>query len=412
MEYGLIGERLTHSYSREVHAMLADYTYELCELKPSELDAFLTKRDFKAINVTIPYKEAVIPYLSYIDPEAEKIGAVNTVINRGGKLYGYNTDIYGMCALIRKTGKSVAGKKVAVLGTGGTSKTAKAALKMLGAGEILLVSRTKSEFTVTYSELEQLHRDVEFIINTTPVGMYPNTEAQPISLLGFEKLLGVVDVIYNPLRTRLVLEAEAMGISAASGLYMLVMQAAWAAGLFLDKEPDISACECAYRQLLIKKENTVLIGMPGAGKTTVAKLLAKRLNKEATDTDDTVRLRAECEISEIFERYGEGEFRKMESLAIRDSVYPGGRIIATGGGAVLNRENVLALKSMGRLYFLDRPLESLATTNDRPLSKTPELLRQRFRERYAIYNEVCDVRINASTTAEDAMNLILSEMEK
>ena len=253
MEYGLIGEKLGHSYSKEIHEKIAPYTYELKEIAPKDVDAFMTERPFKAINVTIPYKQTVIPYLTHISETAKEIGAVNVVVNKGGVLYGDNTDFAGICALIAHAGVDVSGKKVLVLGTGGTSKTARYAAKSLGAAQILRVSRSGREGALTYEEAYGQHADARVIINTTPCGMFPKTEGIPVDTDKFPKLEGVIDVVYNPIETNLVKAAKAKGLPAEGGLYMLVAQAVYASALFLGKEADSSQTDRVYKELLEEK---------------------------------------------------------------------------------------------------------------------------------------------------------------
>ena len=285
MEYGLIGEKLPHSFSAAIHSMLADYNYELKELDKSEFDLFFKNRDFKAINVTIPYKQAVIPYLYEIDPLAKKIGAVNTIINNECKLYGYNTDFYGMKALIVRNGISLKNKTVAILGSGGTSKTAYAVSQNLEANKIFKVSRNKSDGFITYTMLCDIADSIDIIINTTPVGMFPNTDGCVINISDFKNLSGVIDAIYNPLNTNLILSALNASIKAAGGLYMLVAQAAFASKLFTNDESVILKTESVYKEILKGKQNIVLTGMPGSGKTTLGKRIAEKLNREFIDTD-------------------------------------------------------------------------------------------------------------------------------
>ena len=253
-KYGCIGKKLTHSFSKEVHAKLADYTYDLIELNEEEIAPFFEKKDFAAVNVTIPYKQTVIPYLDEISEVAQRIGAVNTVVNREGRLYGYNTDYYGMKALIQRIGLDLTGKKVLVLGTGGTSKTACAVAADLGAARVLTVSRSKSDRHITYEEAAAQHSDAHIIINTTPSGMYPDCDSKPIEICGFTQLEGVVDAVYNPLCTNLVLDAKARGIKAEGGLYMLVMQAVVAVERFLGTSIDDSAADRVFREIYAAKQ--------------------------------------------------------------------------------------------------------------------------------------------------------------
>ena len=270
MKYGLIGARLGHSFSREIHKKIADYDYELCELDGGGVAELMRRRDFSAVNVTIPYKETVIPMLDGMSPEARRIGAVNTVVNRGGRLYGYNTDYSGAAGLIRHAGVVLKGKMVMILGTGGTSKTLHAVAADMGAGEIITVSRTAGEGRVTYAEATSCHNDADVIINTTPVGMFPHGDGCPIDISAFLHLTGVIDVIYNPLTTRLVAKARARGIPAEGGLYMLAAQGVYASALFLDKEPDKADVDRVFREMFTEKRNIVLIGMPSSGKAPSA----------------------------------------------------------------------------------------------------------------------------------------------
>lgn len=415
MEYGLIGGVLGHSYSKEIHEQIADYQYELKELKPEELDGFMRARDFKAINVTIPYKQDVIPYLDFIDEQAKEIGAVNTIVNRDGKLFGYNTDFAGMTALIKKIGLTLQGKKVLILGTGGTSKTAHAAAKALGADGIFHVSRRVSEKSgdregqrrITYEEAKTVHGDAQILINTTPSGMYPKTEGCPIDITCFPRLEGVVDAVYNPLRSNLVLDALEKGIPAEGGLYMLSAQAVYACGHFLDRDVREDEIEKAFRAVRREKQNIVLCGMPSCGKTTVAARLKELTGRDVIDTDERIVERIGMEIAAFSKEKGEKAFRDIESQVVQEAALESGRIIATGGGAVLREENVRALKRNGCLFFIDRPLEKLVATPDRPFSSDPAALKKRYEERYAIYCRTADVRIEGSGTIEETAGRIL-----
>ena len=410
MKYGLIGEHLGHSYSREIHAQVADYDYELCEVAPEELDSFLRKAEFRAINVTIPYKQSVIPYLSYISPQAESIGAVNTVVNRDGKLWGYNTDFAGMEALIARMGLSLRGKKVLILGTGGTSKTARAVCESAGAREILKVSRRASGEAVSYEQAVSGHGDAEILINTTPVGMYPRCGEAPIDLAHFPRLEGVVDAVYNPLRTRLVQAGQERGVPAEGGLYMLAGQGVCASAIFLGKEFDPALTEGVYRAILGRKQNIVLIGMPSCGKTTVGRLLAERCGRRLIDTDEKIVERLGEPIAGFMARNGEAAFRDVEQEVVAGVADESGCVIATGGGAVLRQENLRLLRQNGLLVFLDRPLEKLMPTADRPLSASREALERRYRERYGLYVAAADLVVDASGAIEDEVEMIRKEM--
>lgn len=395
MKYGLIGERLGHSFSKLIHERLSEYKYELVEIPRDGLDEFMTKREFSAINVTIPYKESVIPYLDFIDEAAAAIGAVNTVVNRGDRLYGYNTDFYGMTRLIKNAGIDARDKCAAILGSGGTSKTAEAVLKSLGAGEILRVSRSGRDGAITYEELIARRSDIGIIVNTTPIGMYPNIYDAPVDISLFESLSGVIDAVYNPLRTPLVLACSEHDITAVGGLYMLVGQAVRASEIFLGIEYPEDTLDNIYEQIRRERENIVLIGMPASGKSTVGEILANRLGRRFVDTDELIVKRTGIEIREIFEKYGEPEFRRLEAEIIKEVAAEGSLVIATGGGAILKQENVSALRQNGRLYFIDRPLEKLIPTESRPLSSDRESIEKRYSERYGIYSSVCDERIDA-----------------
>ena len=405
MIYGCIGEKLPHSFSREIHALIGDYPYALQEIAPAELEDFMARRPFRGINVTIPYKQAVIPYLAGLSDTARAIGAVNTVINRGDGLQGYNTDFDGLTHLIRRMGLALAGKKVLILGTGGTGKTAYHAVKALGAGQALFVSRTGRAGALTYREAAEKHADADVILNATPCGMYPAIRDCPLALAAFPRLSGVVDVIYNPLRSRLVLEARARGVPSEGGLYMLAAQAVRAAELFQDTQYPEALTEEIYRRILRQKENIVLIGMPGSGKSTVAGILGRRLARPVIDTDQWIAQQAGMPVPGVIRQFGEARFRALETQALADIAPRSGVVIATGGGAVLRPDNVALLRQNGRLFFLDRPLDALRPAEDRPLSDTREKLARLYRERLPVYRQAADeiipVRGSAEETAGD-----------
>lgn len=425
--YYLIGEHLSHSFSAEIHRSFGRYDYALRELPPEELGPFLKARCFSGLNVTIPYKQAVIPYLDRLDEQAAAIGAVNTIVNRDGVLWGYNTDIDGMRDAIRQLSphgpSALSGQKVLILGTGGTSKTALAVCKALGAGETLRVSRTGKDGALTYSEAVAQHRDTAWIINCTPAGMYPYLEESPLSLAArqichserpkglasrrseasvpFPQLQAVFDCVYNPLRTRLVLAAQARGLAAEGGLYMLVKQAALACALFTGAAVAETQVEQICATLRHKRENLVLIGMPGAGKTTVGRLLAQKTGKAFLDLDEALVRRAGKSIPAIFAEVGEAGFRELESNLIRALSAMEGTVIATGGGAILRAENVIRLKQNGRLFFLDRPLAALTPTADRPLGDTTRKLQRLYETRLPAYAAAADRIIDASLHPEE-----------
>ncbi len=405
-KYGCIGKKLTHSFSKEIHAKLADYEYELIELNENEVEAFLKNKDFNAINVTIPYKQTVIPYLDFLSDVAKRIGAVNTIVNRNGKLHGYNTDYFGMKALIEKNGINLKNKKVLILGTGGTSKTARVLAEDMQASEIITVSRKQNDNYVSYDDAVNLHSDAQIIINTTPCGMYPDCNSQPIDTLAFSNLEGVIDAVYNPLRTNLVLNAKANGVKAEGGLYMLVMQAVAAVEKFLDKEISQTVADDVFASVSASKENIVLSGMPGSGKSTVGKLL----NIDGftfIDTDAEIEKRCGWSIKELINRKGENYFRDLETEVIKDVSSKGCQIISTGGGAVLREENVQYLKRNGKIFFLNADFDRLSPADSRPLSDTADKLKNLYAERMDIYKKTAEVVVPDMASAEDEAEFIL-----
>ena len=412
MQYGLIGEHLTHSYSPEIHAKLADYKYELVELPPDKVQGFIESGNFRAINVTIPYKETVIPLLDGIDDSAKSIGAVNTIVNVDGRLYGYNTDSMGMKALIKRLGLSLENKKVLILGTGGTSKTARSVAEELGAASILNVSRKSSESAVSYEAAAKLHSDAEIIINATPCGMYPATGGKPIDIAAFPKLEGVVDVIYHPLRTNLVLDAQERGLKASGGLYMLVAQAVYACSFFLNKRAHIEDIDRVYSELLFDKQNIVLIGMPSCGKTEIGRLIAQKTGKVFLDSDEKIVDTTGQSIADYFVTRGEEEFRMIESAVLCDAADLSSTVIATGGGAVLRSENMRAMRRNGVVVFIDRSPEKLCATPDRPLSSNRDALMARYNERYEKYCQAADIKIDGDGTLEEVANAIIEAVKK
>lgn len=406
MEYGCIGKKLSHSFSKPIHEKAGGYDYALVELGETELEEFFRRREFRAINVTIPYKEAVIPFLDEISPVAARIGAVNTIVNENGRLKGFNTDIYGLSALLTRTGISPDGKKVVITGTGGTSKTALALAERSGAKEIVRVSRTARENAVTYEELYARHTDAEIIINTTPVGMYPELFACPVDPARFPSLTGVIDAVYNPLNTVLVRQAAALGVPSEGGLYMLVAQAVAAYGLFTGNPPGKDLTDRIFTEILKEKTNIVLTGMPGSGKTTVGRLLAGKTGRRFLDLDEELVREEKRTVAEVFAQDGEDGFRRLEEALIRRLSCVSGAVIATGGGAVLKKANTDALKMNGKIYFLDRPLSGLLPTEDRPLARTEEAVRKLYEERYGTYLASADVRVPTGNSAEETAAII------
>ena len=412
MEYGCIGEHLTHSFSKEIHGQLQDYLYELKEIPMGALDAFMTQRDFKAINVTIPYKQDVIPHLAEMSATAAAIGAVNTIVNRDGLLYGHNTDFGGLADLIYRAGIDLRGKKALIFGTGGTSRTAMAVAEHMGAASAWKVSRSPKPGALTYEEVMENHLDAQVLINTTPRGMFSRESGMPMDPELFRDLQGVVDAVYNPLRTEFVLKARSMGVPAAGGLYMLVRQAVLASEIFLDTQYPHEITEEVYRRIKTGKENIVLTGMPGSGKTTVGKLLADAMDRPYLDTDALIEEKAGMTPAQIIATRGEAAFRDVESEVIREVAQKNGCVIATGGGAILRPENIRHLRMNGKLFFLDRPPEQLIPTKDRPLSATREAIGQRYRERYPIYVETADVIVANTDSPETAARQVKKEFLK
>lgn len=405
MEYGLIGGRLGHSYSKIIHEMLCDYDYELCPL-PTEAEAraFLERRAFRAINVTIPYKLLVMEYCAEIDPAARAINAVNTVVNRGGRLYGYNTDYKGFAYLCRRHGVSFAGKTVLILGTGGTHNTTAAVARDAGAARVLTVSRTPAPGRLSYAEAAA--SGAQIVINTTPAGMYPNVGVCSLDVAAMPGLEAVLDVVYNPERTELLLRAEEAGVPiTASGLEMLVAQAVYAAEYFLgrpfpDAEGEIARVTAALRRELW---NVSLVGMPSSGKTTIGRALARRLGKTFVDLDDELVRAAGRSIPEIFEAEGEAGFRARESEQIARFSKENRLLISCGGGAVKRAENRRALRQNGVVLFLDRPLSDLTVGGGRPLSSSAEALRRMEAERRPLYLAAADAVIPNNTTVAQAV---------
>lgn len=411
MKYGLIGEKLGHSFSKDIHEMLANYTYEICPLSREEFAEFMEKKEFNAINVTIPYKEAVIPYLDHVDEVARAVGAVNTVVNRNGELWGYNTDFAGFAYLLGRHRIDLKDKSVLILGAGGTSKTASTVASTMGAREIIISDREAREGVISYEEAQNITQ-AEVIINATPNGMYPNNFDDPlVDITKYPNLQAVVDVVYNPLRTNLVLAAEKMGLPACGGLEMLVAQAKYAAEHFIDANIDDMEIVRITALLLSQKRNIALIGMPGSGKTTVAKLLAAHFNQPLIDCDELVVQRTGKSIKEIFETQGEEVFRTLETLTIKFECREGGKIISTGGGAVLREDNVQALRQNSIIVFLDKAVDGLAIDTSRPLSPDAAANLKLYADRYRKYMAAADIKVKNNGTAEEAAEKIIKVLE-
>ena len=396
MDYGLLGRKLGHSFSPEIHRAFGCPEYGLIELEPEELAAFFEKKDFKGLNVTIPYKLSVMPLVDEISPEALEIGSVNTIVNEGGRLKAYNTDIYGFEYMLASSGISPAGKKALVLGSGGASLTAKAALKRLGAREIVTVSRSGPD---NYGNLEK-HYDAEVIVNATPVGMFPNCPASPLSLSPFKSLIGVADVVYNPARTGLLMEAERLGIPHVGGLGMLVAQAKRAEELFFGVEIADSEIERIACEIFRTTQNLVLVGMPGTGKTTAGKNLQRLSGRTLYDTDELIEKKAGISIPQLIAESGEAELRRLETEVIFEVGKLSGAIIVCGGGAVTQERNYPLLHQNGRIIQLYRDISSLSVKN-RPLSKDMETVKKMYEIRKPMYEAFRDSLIEAAEKKAD-----------
>ena len=425
--YGLLGRKLGHSWSVPIHQALGCEGYRLIELEPEELGGFLRREDIGGLNVTIPYKREVMAFCDVIDEGAEAIGSVNTIVRREGKLYGYNTDIDGFLYMLRRARISLMGKKVVVLGSGGASQTAQAAAKREGAREVVVVSRTGPD---NYENLDH-HAGADVLINTTPVGMWPNLEGQPVDLERFPRAEAVVDIIYNPNRTNLILQAEGIDkrdrllageglrpeerefhgghpIRCTGGLPMLVHQAKRAEELFFGQPIPDYQTELILSRLWQDRTNIVLVGMPGCGKTTVGRELAKLTGKPLVDLDEEIVRRAGKPIPDIFREEGENAFRDLESQVLAETCAKDGQVIATGGGAVLRAENRAAMRRTGRVYWLRRDLNVLPKEG-RPLSQKGSL-GEMYQMRKPLYEAAADFRVDNNQTAAEAAQQIWSEL--
>ena len=416
MEYGLIGGKLGHSYSKLIHEMLCGYRYDLCPL-PTEAEAraFLKKRLFKAINVTIPYKKLVMEYCTYIDPRAKAIGAVNTVVNKNGLLYGYNTDYSGFAHLCEAHGVDFAGRTVLILGTGGTHNTTSAVARDKGAAKILTVSRKPDPEKGELSYTQALTSGAQILINTTPAGMYPNVGVCNLDVAAMPGLEAVLDVVYNPDKTELILRAEEAGVPvAAGGLEMLVAQAVYAAEYFLGRTFEDAAGEIDRITASLRRDtrNVALIGMPSSGKTTVGRALAEALGKRFVDLDEEIVKADGRSIPDIFAAEGEEGFRQKETAVIAQFAKEGRQLLSCGGGAVKKSENVRLLRQNGVVLFLDRPLDALTVGGGRPLSSSVDALRTMYAERRPLYLAAADAVVPNETTVADAVKASMEALDE
>ena len=404
MVCGLLGRTLGHSYSPQIHGMLGDYSYRLFEKEPEEVEGFLKSGSFDGLNVTMPYKQTVIPFLDELSPVAQALGAVNTIVRRNGKLIGHNTDYFGFQELVRASGLDMAEKKVLVLGTGGASKPVTAVLRGLGA-RVVSISRSGED---NYDNLSR-HADASVIVNTTPVGMYPKNGAAPLSIAGFPQLEGVLDIIFNPARTQLMLEAQGRGLTALGGLRMLVAQAKESSEWFTESTIPQSKIDEIFHTLTCQMENIVLIGMPGCGKTTIANLLGSALGRTVVDADAQIVTLAGMPIPEIFARNGEEGFRRLETQVLSNLGKQSGLVIATGGGCVTRQENDPLLHQNGKLFWLRRELDRLPT-DGRPLSQR-QSLDAMYSVRQPLYAAFADYAIDNNGIPEKTVTSILSMLE-
>lgn len=401
MKCGLLGRKLGHSYSPMLHALLGDYEYLLYEREPDEVEAFIRSGGWDAINVTIPYKKAVVPFLDELSEGARALGSVNTIVRRpDGTLFGDNTDVFGFTYMLRRSGVNPAGKKALVLGSGGASVTVQSVLRGLGA-QVVVISRTGAD---NYDNLSR-HKDARLIVNATPVGMYPNNGISPIDLAAFPACEGALDLIYNPARTAFLLQAEALGIPHENGLSMLAAQAKRASELFTGKSLPDEDVERSIRAVEHTLQNIVLIGMPGCGKSTLARLLGERLNRPVVELDRLIEETAGLSIPEIFAAQGESGFRVLETQALREAGRRSGAILSTGGGCVTRPENYPLLHQNGRIVWLRRDV-SLLPTAGRPLSqaRSPEVI---YRERRPLYERFADRTVDNDGPIEKTLEQIL-----
>ena len=404
MKCFLIAKKLSHSFSKPIHNALADYSYEYKELLENELEDFLKERDFDGLNVTIPYKSAVMEYLDEISPEAQKIGAVNTIVNKDGKLCGYNTDYYGYCYLAKEAGVEISGRDVVIIGRGGASKTVKCVCEDMGAKSVRLITRED----MASGEMSRFY-DAQIVVNATPVGMYPNTGESAVDITQFKKCEAVHELIYNPAKTKLILDAQKMGIKTANGLGMLVAQAKAACEIFTGKEVPNLKIEKIRQKIEKQTKNIILIGMPGCGKSSVGKEMAKILERPFYDCDEEITKKGESP-SELIEKYGEAHFRSIESDMLAELCKMSGCIIATGGGAVTIERNYDLIHQNGVVLFIDRPLERLATEG-RPLSRGGIEHLQKMQEiRMPLYKKFADAQVASletyQKTAQQAIKIL------
>lgn len=401
-QYGLVGRHLSHSFSPEIHNKLSGIDYGLFQIEPENLENFILNKDYSGLNITIPYKKSVIPYCDALTPQAERIGSVNTILHQpDGSLLGHNTDYDGFLYLLKQANAQIAGKKCLILGNGGVSPTVRVALEDANAREIIIISRAGEH---NYQNLD-LHADAEIIINTTPVGMYPNTLISPLDLSQFPQCCGVYDLIYNPANTQLMLDSQDLGISTAGGLSMLVAQAAAADELFLDKPIPPQKVDDLTGSMAKDTKNIILIGMPGCGKSTVGRHLAIQLGRQFLDTDTLIQKKIGMGIPEFFEKFGQEKFRQVEHEILVEVSRESGKVIATGGGIVTRPENHHPLRQNSTIIFLQRELSQLATQG-RPVSQAVPL-EKLYAQRLPLYRQLCDFEVDCGTSVRQTIATIM-----
>lgn len=409
--YYLIGKKIGYSYSPYIHKKLGSYNYEIKEM--NNISSFLNTKEFKGINITMPFKEEVIKYLDYQDPVVEEIGVCNTIVNNNGKLYGYNTDYAGFKYLLANNNISVKDKTCYILGSGATSKTVALVLKELHAKKIVTVSRAKKG--IDFLNYQDLKNDYycEILVNTTPVGVYPDFDKSPVSLKGFKKLELVIDVNYNPFRSKLMLDAASLKINNYNGLEMLIYQAKVASELFQKRKIDDSVIQDIKRNLLFLRRNIVFIGMPGTGKTTIAKFIAQDFKKKVYDVDKEISKAEDMSIPGLFREKGEEYFRKKESETIKELALKRGIVIATGGGVVLDSKNMNQLQANGLIVFLNRDLKNIyLRQGKRPLIKSKDDLEKIKEERITLYNKYKDLEVKNNYSIKESIKKVIKALNE
>ncbi len=417
MKFGLIGRPLGHSMSPRLHAFFTGEKYELHELEPGQLDEYFAERDFRGINVTIPYKLAAMEYLDEFDPSAASAGAVNCITNADGKLKGYNTDLAGLIYLIKKHGMAKTLGNTAILGTGGAARAAAAAVEKLR-GKPVFVSRDPENTwpfmngVISYPELYSRAGEWDTVINATPIGMYPHSAEHPVDIGKFPKLKNVIDIVANPFRTRLVFEAQLRGLNAAGGFEMLAAQALYSDRIFTGKDLPESLIDDCVRTVYAEQKNIVLIGMPSSGKTESGRILAEKTGRAFADADDAFEEAEGMAPGTFIDTYGEAAFRKKESKVLQSLSALKGSIIACGGGAVLKKNNMRHLAGNGVIIWLDRSPQLLKPSEETPLSRTAEDMDRLYAERLPLYERYSDLRVPADGTPEDTAETIKEMLEK